>query len=58
MKKYLFHVFAVILSILLCSALSGAAEKSEPRETIDISGHPYTGPDNAPVTLVVFSDYL
>ncbi|MBI5446802.1 MAG: hypothetical protein HY900_37010 [Deltaproteobacteria bacterium] len=45
--------------ILLSLAASGlAAERAVPRVSIDFSGHPFKGPADAPVTLVVFSDYL
>lgn len=46
-----------IILIVLSAGLVSAAEQ-EPKVTIDIAGHPFTGPANAPVTVVVFSDYL
>ena len=58
MKRFFIQTLASTLFILLCTALGMAAEQAEPRATIDISGHPFTGPANAPVTIVVFSDYL
>ncbi|NTU59846.1 MAG: hypothetical protein HGA98_02180 [Deltaproteobacteria bacterium] len=47
-----------LLGVLLLSGLGGAAENAAPRVTLDLSGHPVKGPANAPVTVVVFSDYL
>jgi protein-disulfide isomerase len=53
-----------VLSVGLPGALSAAADtaattvSAEPRVSVDISGHPFKGPADAPVTLVVFSDYL
>ena len=51
-----------LLAILLITGLPGAmctaAETAQPQVSIDISGHPFKGPADAPVTMVVFSDYL
>lgn len=58
MKRNLIQTLAATLMMFLCAALGTAAEQTEPRVSIDISGHPYRGPANAPVTVVVFSDYL
>ena len=58
MKRTLIQTLAATLIIILGAALGMAAEQEEPRVTIDISGHPSKGPENAPVTVVVFSDYL
>jgi len=58
LKKTLIRTVAAILMSISFAALSVAAEQAEPRVTLDISGHPFKGPANAPVTLVVFSDYL
>lgn len=58
MKKILIQSLASIIMVILFSGLVAAAEQAEPRVTIDISGHPFKGPANAPVTVVVFSDYL
>ena len=58
MKKNLIQTLAAILITVLCAALGTAAEQAEPRVTIGISDHPFKGPANAPVTVVVFSDYL
>jgi hypothetical protein len=58
LKKTLIQTLAAILITISFAALSTAAEQVEPRVTIDISGHPFKGPANAPITLVVFSDYL
>ena len=57
MKKIFIQSLAAFLIISCCASFSVAGEK-EPRVKIDISGHPYLGLENAPVTLVVFSDYL
>ena len=58
MKRFFVQTLATALFIALCAALGMAAEQAEARVAIDISGHPFTGPANAPVTVVVFSDYL
>lgn len=58
MKRTLIQTLLATLTILLCAAWGLAAEQPEPRAAIDISGHPFTGPESAPVTVVVFSDYL
>ena len=58
MKKTLIRTLAGTLMIISLAGLSMAAEQAEPRVAIDISGHPFKGPTNAPVTLMVFSDYL
>ena len=44
--------------IISCATLGTAAEQAAPRVAIDISSHPFRGPVNAPITVVVFSDYL
>ena len=58
MKRTLILAVAVILTIMPFAALGTAAEQAEPRVPIDISGHPFKGPATAPITVVVFSDYL
>ncbi|HEY5973769.1 MAG TPA: hypothetical protein VIU41_03425 [Geobacteraceae bacterium] len=58
MKRTLIRALTAILMIMLCATLSTASEQEEPRVTLDISGHPFKGPADAPVTVVVFSDYL
>jgi len=58
MKRNLLHSLAALLITVLFTAVGMAAETVEPRVTIDIAGHPFKGPVNAPVTVVVFSDYL
>jgi len=58
MKRTLIQSLASMLMVILFSGLVAAVEQAEPRVTIDISGHPFKGPANAPVTVVVFSDYL
>jgi hypothetical protein len=58
MKKTLIQALLATLIILLCAAWGKAVEQPESRAAIDTSGHPFTGPGNAPVTVVVFSDYL
>ena len=58
MRKNLILILATILISVLCASPAMAAQQLEPRVSIDISGHPIMGPVNAPVTVVVFSDYL
>jgi protein-disulfide isomerase len=58
MNRTLIQALAATIMIFLSAALGTASERAEPRVPIDISGHPYRGPVNAPVTVVVFSDYL
>ena len=58
MKRILMQALAAILTTLLFAAPGAAAGQAEPRVSIDISGHPFKGPANAPITVVVFSDYL
>lgn len=58
MKKTLIQAMASILLLISFSAFGMAAEQPQPRAAIDISGHPFKGPASAPVTVVVFSDYL
>ena len=52
------RLLAAVLITVLFAATGMAAGPAEPRVNIDISGHPFQGPVNAPVTVVVFSDYL
>jgi len=58
MRRILIPLLPAILAVLLFAAWGAAAEQAEPRVNIDLSGHPVRGPANAPVTVVVFSDYL
>jgi protein-disulfide isomerase len=58
MKKSLTRIMAAMLIVVLTSALAVAAGQDAARAKVDISGHPFKGPVNAPVTVVVFSDYL
>ena len=58
MKRSFIQALAAFLITLSFAALCIAAEQVEPRVAIDISNHPFKGPVNAPVTVVVFSDYL
>jgi protein-disulfide isomerase len=58
MNKTLRQILVAIAITVLYAASATAAEKAEPRVTIDLSGHPIKGPATAPVTVVVFSDYL
>jgi protein-disulfide isomerase len=51
-------LLAALLIIGMPGQFCTAAQTAEPRASIDISGHPFKGPADAPVTLVVFSDYL
>lgn len=58
MKRRVIQSLAGLLITVVFAALGFAAEQAQPRVAVDISGHPYRGPVNAPVTVVVFSDYL
>lgn len=58
MKRTITQALAAIMTVILLPAMGMTAEQTEPRVNIDIAGHPYTGLANAPITLVVFSDYL
>jgi hypothetical protein len=58
MKRFWIQAVAAMLAIVLHAPLGAAAAQVEPGATIDISGHPFKGPANAPITVVVFSDYL
>lgn len=58
MRKNPILILATILISVLFASMAMAAQQLEPRVNIDISGHPVMGPVNAPVTVVVFSDYL
>ena len=58
MRKNLILILATALISVLFASQAMAAQHVEPRMNIDISGHPIMGPANAPVTVVVFSDYL
>jgi hypothetical protein len=51
-------LLAALLIIGMPGQFCTAAQTAEPRASIDISGHPFKGPADTPVTLVVFSDYL
>jgi len=51
-------LLAALLMVGLPGAICTAAQTAQPRVSIDISGHPFKGPADAPVTMVVFSDYL
>jgi len=56
MKRTLIQTLTAILIVASFSVFGMAAEQA--RVNIDIAGHPFAGPENAPITLVVFSDYL
>jgi hypothetical protein len=58
MKRILMLMLAATATLFLAALSCGAAEQPNPRVLIDISGHPFKGPADAPVTMVVFSDYL
>lgn len=58
MKKILIKAVSATMFMLFCAVSGMAAAQPEPRAAIDISNHPFTGPESAPVTVVVFSDYL
>ncbi|MBI1921973.1 MAG: hypothetical protein HYS23_12930 [Geobacter sp.] len=51
-------VAAIISAIILTAGLCLAADQPEAVKNLDISGLPFLGPENAPVTIVVFTDYL
>lgn len=57
MKRSIWLLSALI-TVLFTFTWCHAAEQAEPRVTIDLSGHPVRGAVDAPVTVVVFSDYL
>jgi len=58
MKRTLLQTVAVIMTIFLFSAWNAEAEQKATRVNIDISKLPFKGSANAPVVMVVFSDYL
>lgn len=58
MKMKLTQMRALLLIAVLYAAISMAPKQAEARATINIAGHPSKGLDNAPITLVVYSDYL
>jgi hypothetical protein len=49
---------AFTLIFLSLPFFAAAAELAEPPVSIDVSGHPFRGPADAPVTIVDFFDYL
>jgi len=58
MKKILVQALMATLVVVLFSSAGSAVELAGPQVQIDISNHPFKGPAAAPVTVVVFSDYL
>ena len=59
MRVKLMRLLPALLMVLMGATWGGAAEKADnPRVTIDLAGHPVKGPASAPVSMVVFSDYL
>ena len=53
-------IILLLLSVAFVSQVAGLgsiAVAAEDRHKIDISGHPFKGPDAAPVTITVYSDY-
>jgi protein-disulfide isomerase len=54
-KNLLFVLFVAFLSQIAMGTNSIASVE---RQVIDITGHPVKGPATAPVTIIVFSDYL
>lgn len=58
MKKMLVCALAASLSVFLVPDHCMAADKPETGRYLDISGLPFHGPKKAPVTIVVFTDYL
>jgi protein-disulfide isomerase len=59
MYRPLVTTLSLLLGLLMVSVPGLATEQPHgARQEIDISGHPFLGPAAAPVTVVVFSDYL
>lgn len=58
MKRTIIQALAAIMTVVFLPAVGMTAEQTEPRVNINIAGHPYMGLAIAPITLVVFSDYL
>ena len=57
MRKSLMVLFLTALLIQFAGVFA-YANAAEERQVIDIAGHPVKGPATAPVTVIVFSDYL
>lgn len=57
MNRKFIPAAALFLTVIMLYAL-GAFAGEEPKVKLDISNLPFKGPENAPVVLVVFSDYL
>jgi protein-disulfide isomerase len=55
-KNLLLLLFAAFLSQI--AGIDTNSIAAVERQVIDISGHPFKGPANAPVTVIVYSDYL
>ena len=58
MKRFSIQALVALLIVVVSAALSMAGEPAKTRVSVDISNHPFKGPVNAPVVMVVFSDYL
>lgn len=56
--KRLSITLSVLLSIFLTVGVCPATDKPGTGQFLDISGLPFHGPEKAPVTIVVFTDYL
>jgi protein-disulfide isomerase len=57
MRKSLLLLFLTAFLIQF-AGIGAKAVAAEERQVIDITGHPVKGTANAPVTVIVFSDYL
>jgi hypothetical protein len=58
MRRLISLLPAIFIALVTFTWAAGAAENAEPRVKVNLAGHPIRGPVNAPVTMVVFSDYL
>ncbi|HJV33757.1 hypothetical protein [Geomonas sp.] len=57
MRRFISLIPAILIAIVTLT-WTAAVAKAEPRVNVNLSGHPIRGAANAPVTIVVFSDYL
>lgn len=58
MARTLIRTAMLIMTAILFSAPGAVAGQETPRAALDIANHPFKGPENAPVVMVAFSDYL
>lgn len=58
MRRTVRSAVALTLIFLSLPLVGAAAELTVPPVAIDLSGHPFRGPADAPVTIVDFFDYL